>query len=223
MLERFLCLCAFVTIAHCSPCRDAGDEYPQEGSKKQNRFGLAQVLLSIFYALCPQAHFFILQLGNQRLKLRIPFVRPASNDGYRSGKALGPAQIDDHIRALDSFGGQDFESRKMNLLHRVIRRQVTNDCLILRNPRYVGPVSLQIGILARQDESPARGFDTLHGQGQILDVRENLVGMPHPAIAFIGNEHPSKGEQTHQQQGQHRKPEREPYLCIQEGLHHIST
>jgi len=31
--------------------------------------------------------------------------------------------------------------------------------------------------------------------------------MTHLAVAFIGDDHPAIGEQTHQQQGQHGKPE----------------
>ena len=153
LLEQFLGRLAFGAVAHRGPGRQTGDQYPQQGSEEQNRLGLGQVAISLCNAQLPQARFFVQHFANERLKLGVPFVRAVVNSSLRSLKAQGPPQTDEHIRALDSLAGQDFKVGEMNLLHRVICRQGANGRLIPRNPRYVGPVSREIGFHASQHKS----------------------------------------------------------------------
>ena len=185
LLEQFLGSRTSRAVTHRGPGRDAGDQDPQQGSKKQDALGQAQVVLSACQAERPQAHFLGQHSADQRLELGVPFLRPTSNGIHRGREALCPAQIDDHIRALDSLGGQDFKVGKMGLLRRVIRRQDANGGLILRHSGDVGPVGLQIRIHAGYHKPAGVGFDTFHGQGQILDVVYNVVGMQNPAVAFV--------------------------------------
>ena len=75
-------------------------------------------------------------------------------------------------------------------------------------------VGLEIIFAAGQHKSPAAGLDTLHGELQVLEGLQNLVGMAHPAGAGAGHGHAAIRSGADNEQGQNRRPEPELYLPI---------
>ena len=201
-----------------APAGGRRDQQGQDGSENQDGLGLEQARLRGRFALLQQAQLFVPQMAKQVLILiHEPLALSASNGIRRGVEAVGPAQGADCLRELDLPGRQRFEGGKTALLLRVIGGQRARVSLVLLQARDAGLVGLQIGFIPTQGKSAAARFDALHCDDGVLEAGQNLVGVPHPAVACRGLVQAAIGERTHGHQDPDSGPEREPHAPTQPG------
>jgi len=96
----------------------------------------------------------------------------------------------------------------------VVRGQAAQRGLVLGRPGAAAVVALEVIFVAGQHKSPAAGLDTLHGELQVLEGLQNVVGMAYPAGAGAGHDQAAIRGGTDDEQGQNGGPEPELYLPI---------
>ena len=97
---------------------------------------------------------------------------------------------------------------------RVVRGQAAQPGLVLGRPGAAAVVGLEIILVAGQHKSPAAGLDTLHGELQVLEGLQDVMGMAHPAGAGAGHGQAAIRCGADDEQGQNGGPEPELYLPI---------